>query len=273
MTATQTKRNEAHETQMITGQQGGDELGDHSRLVAAGLEAVETSRKQGVLLRSLGGVAVALRCPSAAAGGALERGFSDLDFATSAKDTKRVSEVMRGLGYRPHERFNASHGHRRLLFEQPDGRHVDIFVDQFSLCHVLPLRDRLAIDEITVPLADLLLTKLQVAKLARKDVSDAAALLLDHRITEDDSGLNSQRLIALLANDWGWWRTSSETLSRLKEHLASLPLERQQRTTLDERLGELRERIEVAPKSFRWRARARIGDRRPWREDPDELEA
>lgn len=258
---------------MMSDQPMQDAFGDHAQLVDAGRTAVEAASKQGVLLRCLGGVAVALRCPSASAGGPLARGFSDLDFATTFKQVKGSTAVLSELGYRPNERFNAAHGESRLLFEQADGRHVDVFVDRFELCHVLPLRGRLGDDELTAPLAELLLTKLQVAKLAHKDVTDAAALLLDHPLTSDDSGVNAERIVGLLASDWGWWRTATETVERLGEHLERLPLEPAQTAVVQARLDELRERIAAAPKSLRWRARARIGERRPWREDPDEMEA
>jgi hypothetical protein len=245
---------------------------EHDRLIAAGQEAVAAATREDVMLRCLGGVAIALRCPSTSTG-PLRRDFSDLDFATTGKHVKGVARVLKGLGFTAHDRFNAAHGHSRLLFAQPDGRHVDVFVDRFSLCHELPLRDRLATDPETVPIADLLLTKLQVAKLAHKDLTDTAALLHDHSVTTDDSALNAQRLVDVLANDWGWWRTSTETLERVTTLLPTLGLPDERQATIRARADELRSRIDAAPKSMRWRARARIGDRRPWREDPDEMEA
>jgi hypothetical protein len=245
---------------------------DRAALQQAGSAAVKAASEAGVALRLLGGVAVALRCPSARGRGPLARDYSDLDFATTRKHVKGTIRVMREQGYIANDRFNAAHGESRLMFAEPSGRHIDVFVDRFTLCHELPLRDRLDVHETTLSLADLLLTKLQVAKLSHKDVSDAAALLLDHPVVDTADGIERERIADLLAADWGWWRTSTETIERLLGLVNELPLDDIQRQCVRDRLQELSEHIEAAPKSLRWKARARIGDRRPWREDPDDME-
>jgi hypothetical protein len=169
----------------------------------------------------------------------------------------------------PERRFNALHGHRRLMFDHPDGTHIDVFVEEFVMCHRLDLRSRLAFHETTVPLVDLLLTKLQVAELNEKDVTDAAALLLDHELTSDESGINMDYVTRLLSRDWGWWRTVSANLAALPDHLASR-LSEPAAVTATGRAKRLLEAIELVPKSLRWKARARAGERIPWREDPEE---
>jgi len=177
---------------------------------------------------------------------------------------------MSALGLAPAARFNAVQGARRLLFERADGLHADVFVGRFELCHALPLDRRLAIEDTTLPLADLLLTKLQVAQLNRKDVTDTAALLLDHGLAEDDRAINAPYVAAVLARDWGWWRTVTANLDTVRAIVAELPLAEGDQRVVDDRAGELARRIEGAPKSARWRLRARVGDRRPWRQEPEE---
>lgn len=247
---------------------------DHRvHLLRLGADAVRCASESGVELRLLGGVAVALRCPSARDAGPLARDYSDLDFATRARHVKGATKVLKGMGFLANDRFNAAHGESRLMFAQPDGRHVDVFVDRFTLCHELPLKGRLDRHDTTLDLADLLLTKLQVAKLSAKDVSDAAAILLDHPVTDDASGVDRTRVGEILNGDWGWWRTCTETIDRLGELVVGLGLDQTQRQRVAQRLGELRDHVDATPKSLRWKARARIGERRPWREDPDDLEA
>ena len=48
-------------------------------------------------------------------------------------------------------------------------RRLDVFLDRFEMCHQLDLRDRLGLEPPTLPLADLLLTKLQVVETTDKD--------------------------------------------------------------------------------------------------------
>jgi len=243
-------------------------------LISFATRSIEAAAGAGFELRALGGIAVAMRCPSAQAPEPLARDFSDIDLVVARRSVKKLTKLLPTLGCVPHERFNAANGDSRLLFylgDEGDDDHMDVFVDSFRLCHELPLADRLGHHDATITLADLLLTKLQVAKLSHKDVTDAAALLLDHPLTPDESGINATHLVGVLASDWGWWRTSTETLDKLKGLFASLGLASQDHELLQHRLAELSQQIEERPKSLKWKARARIGEHRPWRVDPDDV--
>lgn len=138
------------------------------------------------------------------------------------------------------------------------------------MCHKLRLGDRLHLHGSTVSLADLLLTKLQVAELNAKDLTDAAALLVDHELTEDESGINVRYVGEVVGQDWGWWRTVDENVRTIAQRAPGLPLDADAAARLGGRIDELLARMERAPKSRRWRWRARAGDRLPWREEPEE---
>jgi hypothetical protein len=231
---------------------------------------VEHCAAAGGVLRVLGGVAVAVRCPSARHGQPLSRTYSDLDFATTRRSVPAVSTVMDDAGYIPDKQFNLAHGRQRLIFDSDGGWHVDVFVDRFSMCHELPLGQRLEIDSDTLTLADLLLTKAQVAELNRKDVTDCVALLADHELTSSDDGINVEYIAEVLANDWGWWRTVTENLRAIAELAPQLAVGPEIEQRARERGARLLAAIEERPKAVKWRMRARIGDRVPWREEPEE---
>lgn len=233
-------------------------------------EILARAKAAGGEARLLGGLAVALRCPSAAEGGPFARSYSDIDLVTMNSSVEQLGSALAGLGYEPATRFNAAHGHSRLMFDRDeDGAHVDVFVRRFTMCHALDLGDRLSQDDLTIPLADLLLTKLQVAELNQKDVIDAAALLSDHSLTADESGINVRYLTGILGRDWGWWRTVTDNLLALPGHLRGRVAEATAETVVG-RISELESAIDTAPKSLRWRARAKAGSRLPWRDDPEE---
>jgi hypothetical protein len=200
---------------------------------------------------------------------ALTREYKDLDFATSKKSSGDLQKLLRDMGYEPHLGFNAMNGRERLLFyDNPNERQVDVFVSSFRMCHEIPLEKRLTVDEDTVPLAELLLTKLQIIELNEKDVRDTVALLLEHEVTDDDRGVNASRVASLCADDWGLWRTISHNLEKLRHHVGNYDVDAE---TVSSRVALILERIEVAPKSRSWRMRAKIGERKRWYELPEEV--
>jgi len=200
---------------------------------------------------------------------ALTRQYKDLDFATAKKSSGDLQKLLRDMGYEPHLGFNAMNGRERLLFyDDPNQRQVDVFVSSFRMCHEIPLEQRLGVDSDTVPLAELLLTKLQIIELNEKDVRDTVALLLEHDVTDDDAGVNAEHVASLCADDWGLWRTITHNLEGVRQHLSSYAVDHE---VVSGRLARLQERIEAAPKSRGWRLRAKVGERKRWYELPEEV--
>ena len=225
------------------------------------------AHEAGLTLRLLGGVAVHVR--SRGLHPALTREYKDLDFATSKKSAGDLQKLLRDIGYEPHLGFNAMNGRERLLFyDNPNGRQVDVFVRSFRMCHEIPLESRLGVDEDTVPLAELLLTKLQIVELNEKDVRDTVALLLEHEVTEDDTGVNATQVAALCCEDWGLWRTITHNLETVTQHLDNYAVDRE---VVSGRLSRLLARIEGTPKSRGWKLRAKVGERKRWYELPEEV--
>jgi hypothetical protein len=227
------------------------------------------ARQAQVVLRATGGLAVWLRCPSARQA-PLTRDFKDLDLVAPAGIARSVTALLGSLGYVAEEEFNQLHGHQRLYFwDAANNRQLDVFVERITMSHELDLAKRIDLDEDTITLADLLLTKLQVFEINEKDLKDAAAILTDHPL--DGGEIQVDRITSLLASDWGWWRTATENLDRVAAYAATLD-RFEGADTVTGRIKELKQRIDQAPKSMRWRARARIGERMRWYELPEEIE-
>jgi hypothetical protein len=239
-------------------------------VIAEGKRLLARASEAGVPLRLLGGVAIKLRAP-ADLPPAFAREYADLDFATAKKAAGRATELFRSSGYTPQTAFNALHGGERLLFfDDEHDRQIDVFVGAFSMCHKIPLDDRIAVDHTSIPLAELLLTKLQVIELNEKDVRDTLALVHDHPVGDRDGDeLNGTRVAELCAADWGLWRTITQNLGVCRAFADSYDVP--DRGVLDERLDDLLERIDRAPKGRGWKLRARVGDRKRWYELPEEV--
>ena len=167
--------------------------------------------------------------------------------------------------------YNALHGGERLLyFDDEHDRQVDVFVGAFSMSHKIPLDARLEVDPVSIPLAELLLTKLQIAELNEKDIRDTLALLHDHPVGETDGEtVNAGQIAALCAANWGLWRTITGNLDTCCSLAPGYDLPNQ--AEVEERLRRLLARIEAEPKSRAWKLRAKIGERKRWYELPEEV--
>lgn len=243
----------------------------HAETIEEARRLVASAETAGIPLRLLGGTAIVWRTPDVEHP-ALQRVLQDVDFITRGSARSATTEMMVRAGYVADSEFNALHGRRRLLFMDPaHARQVDVFVDSFSMCHDIPLSGRLDVDPATLPLAELVLTKLQIVKLNVKDRTDLYRLLLRYAIGPGDGGsINRDRLAALVGADWGLFRTVELNHERLVAALPELDVSAADRATIAERLDALARTIHDAPKSMRWKARARVGDRVRWYEDPDD---
>jgi hypothetical protein len=241
-------------------------------LLAEGRRLVTEAAAHGFDVRLLGGLAIWARSSNGARE-ALGRGYPDIDLAARKSQSRPLRNLLEQLGYQPERTFNATHGARRLLYHAPDrSYHVDVFLDELGMSHNLDLGSHLADEELTLPAAELLLTKLQIAELNRKDAADAAMLLLEHEPAEEDGPgkLNAGRIAALCAADWGLYTTATDNLINIRGLLPDLA-DKGARRVVAERIDALLRRLEDEPKSRGWKLRAKIGRRRRWYEIPEEV--
>jgi hypothetical protein len=232
---------------------------------------LDAAEEAGVTLRATGGVAVAMICDSARRP-PLQRSYQDIDFVARSRQAEHIGRLFKSLGYVPEEAFNVLHGQYRLFFLDVERqRQADVFLDRISMCHNLELSDRLDARPPTLAPVDLLLSKLQVVQTNEKDFKDAIALIADHPLTEDDSGINLRRLTALCSSDWGWWRTVTQVAERTDKYARSLAGLNGHAHVLEE-IREILRELEASPKSRRWKLRARVGERMRWHETPEDIE-
>ena len=224
------------------------------------------------MLRLLGGVAIYLRCPSARSG-SLARTYGDIDFVGHVRQSGEIKALFRELGHVPMERFNALHGGRRLAFtDSALNERIDVFLDIFEMCHKFDLRERMEIDRQTIPLADLLATKLQIVETNEKDFGDMICLLMDHVVGGTDSRdtINGEYLARLCGEDWGIYKTFTMKLAMLAVVLEKWSLKDPERDMVLKGIDRLQAAIEKAPKGLAWKTRAVIGERVRWYELPEE---
>jgi hypothetical protein len=253
--------------------------------LAEALRIVSLADARGLLVRLMGGLAFHAQAPTWTA--PVGRDGRDIDLATRGTDRKALAELLIGEGYTPDRQYNALYGHKQLYFvDEALARPLDVLVDRMEMCHTFDFRDRLGVAHPTLPLAELLLSKLQVVRLTRKDVLDSLILLGQHPLAETDgdrnvggasAAINVRQIVAVSAGDWGWWRTISGNLDALRTFVegelatGDLEIGAPLRHDLLAQLASLRKAIDAEPKSARWKLRARVGDRVPWYREPEEV--
>jgi hypothetical protein len=255
-------------------------------------------------MRLLGGIAVFHLAPSARTS-ALARTYHDYDVVVPSRQGSPVARIFREAGYAADAHFNALHGARRMIFTAPGGFVVDVLVGTFQMCHQLELGRELPSGGLTIHPADLLLTKLQIVQIEDKDLRDAVALLADlptqgqpadrpaqgrpadrpaqgqpaDRPAQGQSAdrpaqgppaaIDVDRFVAPLAGDWGFYHTVERNLPRVvafaRERLGEAGAQ-----PVVESAGRLLGAMRAAPKSVRWKVRARVGEKVAWYELPEE---
>ena len=232
------------------------------QLLDAAVELIERARGVGVEARLLGGLGILHHDPELRERGGSRR-INDIDLMVPSGEHRLIARVLVDAGYAPEERFNALNGHRRMVFHGQDWD-LDVLVGVFEMCHRIDMADRFALDYPTLPVTDLLLTKLQIVKLNAKDAGDTVDLVGSHALGEGPGDhVDLARLRALVRDDWGLWRTITGTVETV---IATDPPD-----VVAKRLGTLLEALHEAPKSSRWKLRARVGDRVAWYVLPDEV--
>ena len=248
-----------------------------SPILAEALRLIEVAEIAGVPLRLVGGLAVQARSHGWLPA---EREQRDIDLAARRRDRAAIVDILEGLNYQADRRFNALHGHKQLYFvDARTNTPLDVILDELDMCHKLDFTNRLEIDHLTLPLADLVLTKLQIVRVNRKDLIDVMTLMHGYPLTPgDERGINVDRIVSVTRDDWGWWRTVRGNLVKgleilgLERPLGPEPLSPESHARIADGLNGLLRAIDVAPKSLRWKLRARVGERVRWYEEPEEEE-
>jgi hypothetical protein len=250
-------------------------------MVEEGRSIVDAARERGVVLRLYGGLGVRAWCDAIAF---CERDYSDFDLIGLHTQRAEIHRFFRELGFAENLHFKQATGGRQLQFVRPcahrdDGGqsvhpddHIDVFLDTFRMDHELGLKDRLDLDDYTIPVSDQLLTKLQVHKQDEKDVRDALTLLKDLELADDEAPgvIGLSYIAAKCAGDWGLYHDVERSLARAETMLPGYALSEDDEARVREGLARVRRALEDAPKSRRWRRRAKVGERRPWYNDVEE---
>jgi hypothetical protein len=236
---------------------------------------VNEASAEGLTLRLLGSLAFNIHCPRYHnLQKDLGRAYTDIDFAGYKKQASKFSKFLAKMGYREDLEVNTLFAGERMIYNNPSsGLHVDIFFDKLNFCHEISWLDRLEVDQPTIPLAEMILEKMQIVKINEKDVIDTLMLLLEHPLGDtDQETINIAHISKLCARDWGLWRTISMNLEKVKLLSQGYDqLSAEEKNMLASKVDNALSRMEAEPKSMGWKVRSKIGDRVKWYQEVDEV--
>ena len=242
-------------------------------LISHAEQLIDSAGADGVTLRLIGSLAIR-RCSGELQELAREP-CQDIDLVGLGGQSKAIRGLLEQRGYiiDPSLAVSQEYGVRRLIFLAPELPKVDVFLDDLEMSHTVPLADRLALDSPTVTRVDLLLSKLQIHDLTVKDVQDVAALLAAHRLGDAPGAIDVRHLVSLLRADWGFWHTATANLGQVRDYVEAHPrLGDDTRADVLRKIDAITGALAEAPKTMRWRARARIGPRVRWWEEVSDAE-
>jgi len=252
------------------------------------MRLVEAAGKKGIPLRILGGLAIAIHSPEVkdtaiklkrTGTGSEGQEYSDIDLMSYSKHKGNAERFFAEEGYVMRTTTLPSAYSQRQIYYHPRGWfYVDLFRDKLLVAnHPLDFRGRLELDYPTVPLADLLLEKIQIWEaFSEKDLKDCLILLKAHDVGDGEDEVNGSYMAQLLASDWGFWYTATTNLRRIRDLMERLDevgrkvgiepnvLIEKDREDIIRKLDLLLKLIEDEPKSLKWKMRSKIGTKRVW---------
>jgi hypothetical protein len=235
---------------------------------------VEKAKAEGIPLRIFGAAAIFYHCPAySCLFESLGRRPGDIDLAAYEKHSSKVADLIEGLGYEEDTTVTAFGSGRLIFRRKSDGMHCDVFLGKLQMSHTISFEKRLELDYPTVPLADLLLSKMQIFKLNDKDAVDTAVLLREHPLgTSDKETVNTKYIAQICAKDWGLWRTLTDNLKKVSSLIKGYSaLDEADRQDISAKVEALLGTLDSVPKSLSWKMRARVGDSRKWYNEVEDL--
>jgi hypothetical protein len=254
-------------------------------------KTVEEAEKKGIILRIMGGLGVAMHCQEfrdfAIKLGRLGTGvvkgqeYSDIDFMSYRKHRDKIKDFFGEMGYAKRRATLSSAASERQIYYHPKGWfYVDVFYDKLLVAnHPLDFKGRLELDHPTIPVADMLLEKIQMWEaFSVKDLKDCLVLLKTHKVEEKGGkeSIDASYIAKLLSEDWGFWYTATTNLKKINRFILEIDklgaeaeidpnrFEKEDREEITGKIESLLERIDKEPKSFKWKMRSKVGTTKKW---------
>ncbi|NIQ37998.1 MAG: hypothetical protein GTN81_05345 [Proteobacteria bacterium] len=252
------------------------EIADHewpapSVFIEEAKACVRDAQERGIIIRIMGGIAIYLHCLQYqklwdSLGRIGKKVFTDIDYVSYGKYRGKVLELFENRGFTINKKMLYLYGKDRHIYYGNRIPMAEVFYDKLEMNHTILYGGRLEVDSPTLPLAELLLQKLQMVGMHEKDIKDTVMLLRAHELGEDDNDrINQTSIGERLFRDWGFYHTATTNLEKIRNALSGYDvLGEEDRAVVDGRLVQLLRYLEEGTKSVKWKLRAKIGTKMKW---------
>jgi hypothetical protein len=138
--------------------------------------------------------------------------------------------------------------------------------------HTIDLRNRLQIEELTISVSDILVTKLIVYVTNEKDYRDIFTIIKDMKVGhEDEPGeINIDYIANICSKDWGLFQDITGKIDECLQVMTHFDFSESESKLIRSNFQSVKEAIMKHPKSLKWKLRGLVGTRQPWRETVEE---
>jgi hypothetical protein len=254
-----------------------DNKDNSTEIIKEAYRILDAARQRNVIMRLLGAIAFRIHCPKYSyIHNSIKRYISDIDFVAYSQQQKIIEKLLEELDYETDRMIKALTCGKRLIFynKTDNSLHVDVFFDKLEMCHTINFVGRLELDYPTISLVDMLLEKLQIVKLEGKDIVDVIMLLREHELGNDDNEhIHYKYLANTCAKDWGLYFTVTTNLKKIKDSLKvyNKILSECDINNVESKINKLLESIEQEPKTYAWKLRSKIGVKKKWFREVEEI--
>jgi hypothetical protein len=232
---------------------------------------IDGAQQRGFTLRALGGVGVRLHCSQIDDLGASSRQVNnDIDLVGVSTEVHSIHQYFLGSGLRlnrpPHGYRRGEH--REYIFKPLSAPkielHIDVYFGSLRFNHLVP-RPYFDVRAVhTLPLSQLLLSKLAIVNLTSKDIFDIGALLAEHDIgsAHSDEVIQAKDLLKAWSRGCEGWelkRTCEKSIACVRLAIEQSTYHDALKHTVLRRVKELQVLMRRGPRPLCWRIRNSIG--------------
>lgn len=206
---------------------------------------MDAAREAGVTLRVLNSLAMWLCCPNTRALIAMPE-KRQIEFVALSAQRDSIMRLFEQAGYQSEERFDASHGSRRLHWiDRQRDLNIDIFLDALEMDHRLDMTAFLTQEGTTISETALLLIRLQTVEINDATLREICALLLEYDIGMESQAdkIDTSQIVGLCLNDQGLAQTILKNLDHVASFAATLTSSDQ--AIVVERVRRLKQNIDT----------------------------